>query len=304
MKAVLDTKRESVYDDEIASRYHFPPRYLTFMSRCVGDWVIFRRPRAGGEGIAYFAVGRVTGIAPDPAIAGYSYAAIDNFLVFDQPVAWRVAGRYAEGALRAIENVSQIGLYLRGRSVRKLEEDDFAAIVDTGLADTLDPMNAVMLGLDSNSIDAATWGILHPPLGSTERRTVAMLVNRKIRDANFRRAVCHAYSDRCAVTGIKLVNGGGRSEVQAAHIQPVGRGGPDIVQNGIALSATVHWLFDRHLISLGEDYRLLVSHNKVPSELKELFGPQYERVLLPKNAKFWPSQTYLAAHRQRFGGMA
>ena len=35
----------------------------------------------------------------------------------------------------------------------------------------------------------------------------------------------------------KIVNGGGRSEVQAAHILAVADGGPDIVQNGIALSA-------------------------------------------------------------------
>jgi HNH endonuclease len=90
-----------------------------------------------------------------------------------------------------------------------------------------------------------------------------MLMNRKVRDANFRRAVCRAYDDRCAVTGLKIVNGGGRSEVQAAHIRSVADGGPDIVQKGIALSATAHWLFDRHLISIGEDMWLLVSHNKV-----------------------------------------
>jgi putative restriction endonuclease len=44
------------------------------------------------------------------------------------------------------------------------------------------------------------------------------------------------------------------------------------VQNGLALSGTVHWLFDRHLISLTDDYRLLVSHNKVPAELRGLFA--------------------------------
>jgi putative restriction endonuclease len=33
----------------------------------------------------------------------------------------------------------------------------------------------------------------------------------------------------------------------------VAEGGPDVVQNGIALSATAHWLFDRHLIALTDD---------------------------------------------------
>jgi putative restriction endonuclease len=301
MKAILDTRPESDYDDEIANRYHFPPRYLATMSRCVGDWVVFRRPRAGGEEIAYFAVGRVSGIAPDPVKLNYHYAIIEDFLPFDRTVAWRNEGRYAEAALRAIKNVPQVGLYLRGKSVRPLEDGDFVAIVDAGLAQTLDPANATMLGLEPTDRGAA-WELPEIGIEAAERRTIAMLVNRKIRDASFRGTVCRAYDNRCAVTGIRIVNGGGRAEVQAAHVLPVALGGPDIVQNGIALSATAHWLFDRHLISLGEDYRLLVSHNKVPAELKTLFAPQAECVLLPTDPRSWPNQRFLAAHRERFGG--
>lgn len=76
--------------------------------------------------------------------------------------------------------------------------------------------------------------------------------------------------------------------MQAAHIMPVAAGGPDIVQNGIALSATVHWLFDRHLISIDEDYRLLVSHNRVPSGLRSLFRPEHEGLCLPQDRHLWP----------------
>jgi putative restriction endonuclease len=301
LKAILDTKPESAYDDDIASRYHFPARYLTLMSRCVGDWVVFRRPRAGGGGIAYFAVGRVVGITPDSKTPGHHYAAIADFLAFDRAVPWRVDGRYAEAALRAITNVPQVGLFLRGKSVRELEEIDFVEIVEAGLSETLDPANARMLGLDPQSVDEVTWTLLNAASEIAERRVVKMLVNRKVRDANFRRAVCRAYDDRCAVTGLKIVNGGGRSEVQAAHILSVADGGPDIVQNGIALSATAHWLFDRHLISIGPDMRLLVSHNKVPPELRTLFAPQADRILLPKDTRLWPSPSFVAAHRERFG---
>ncbi|MDG2521206.1 HNH endonuclease [Caulobacter segnis] len=303
MKAILDTKPESAYDDEIAGRYHFPSRYLGVMSRCVGDWVVFRRPRAGGEGIAYFAVGRVAGITPDTTTPGHHYAVIADFLAFDRPVPWRVDGKYAEAALRKITNVPQVGLFLRGKSVRELEEADFVAIIETGLSETSDPTNARMLGLDQRSVDEATWNLVNAPPEIPERGVVEMLVNRKVRDANFRRAVCRAYDDRCAVTGLKIVNGGGRSEVQAAHILPVADGGPDIVQNGIALSATAHWLFDRHLISIDVNMRLLVSHNKVPAELRQLFAPQAERILLPKDSRMWPSSSFVAAHRERFAGV-
>lgn len=138
-----------------------------------------------------------------------------------------------------------------------------------------------------------------PPVEQA-RRVEAILVNRKIRDANFRRQVCEAYDDRCAVTGLRIINGDGRSEVQAAHIWPVGDGGPDVVQNGIALSSTIHWLFDRHLISLTDDYRLLVSHNKVPSQLRGLFANQMDRIHLPAAPRLRPHPAYVARHRQAF----
>jgi putative restriction endonuclease len=44
--------------------------------------------------------------------------------------------------------------------------------------------------------------------------------------------VREAYCFRCAVTGLEIRNGGGRPEVQAAHIRAVEDGGPDGVQNG------------------------------------------------------------------------
>ena len=133
-----------------------------------------------------------------------------------------------------------------------------------------------------------------------ERRIVQMLVNRPFRDAAFRTSVVGAYRGTCAVTGLRIVNGGGRVEVQAAHICSVADGGPDIVQNGLALSATCHWLFDRHLISLTDDYSLLVSHNRVPGELRSLFGKQLDRIQLPSDERLWPRRDFIARHREKF----
>ena len=123
-----------------------------------------------------------------------------------------------------------------------------------------------------------------------------------IRDRSFRTRVVDAYEETCAVTGLRIINGGGKPEVQAAHIRPVDDGGPDIVQNGIALSATCHWLFDRHLISLSDDYGLLMSHNRVPSEFRNLFANQLHRIRLPSDQRLWPRQDFVARHREKFAG--
>jgi putative restriction endonuclease len=42
-----------------------------------------------------------------------------------------------------------------------------------------------------------------------------------VRDASFRRQVVEAYDARCAVTRLRIINGGGRAEVQAAHVWAV-----------------------------------------------------------------------------------
>ncbi len=299
MKAVFDTKPTSVYDDELSEHYQIPPRYLSVVRQCIGDWVILRRPRADGGSLAYFATARVQSIEPDQSNPRMSYARLSEYLSFDQPVPWTTGGRYAEAGLRNIPR-PQVGRYLRGKSVRPLSDADFAEIVRRGLQKTLDPANAVQLDLDPDELDEETQQFLHAPIPEQERRIEQILMNRKIRDANFRQQVCEAYGNCCAVTGLKIINGGGRAEVQAAHIWSVAAGGPDVVQNGVALCGTAHWLFDRNLISITDDYRLLISHNKVPNELRPLFAKQLKRIRLPGDQKLWPHPAYIAKRRSLF----
>lgn len=79
---------------------------------------------------------------------------------------------------------------------------------------------------------------------------------RPFRDQAFARQVRLAYDSRCAVTGLRLINGGGRAEVQAAHIRLVPSAGPDSVRNGLALSGTAHWMFDRGLLAIDGNYAI------------------------------------------------
>jgi hypothetical protein len=67
--------------------------------------------------------------------------------------------------------------------------------------------------------------------------------------------------------------------------------------HGLALSGAIHWPFDRRLISVSDDYRLLVSHNKVPRDLQQLFANQLDRIRLPSRDSDWPNPSYLRRHR-------
>jgi putative restriction endonuclease len=302
VKAVFDTKPNSGYDDDLPHRYHFPARgnYMAAALAARGDWVVLREPRRNRGRRACVAVARVLDVRPDPLRPDHAYAILGDYLPFDLPVPFVGQAGYWEASLRAILDASRVGAGVQGRAMRPLEDADFAALVLAGLSETLEPSNARRLGPPGGFQEFGEPFVFDAPPAEQARRVEAILINRKIRDANFRRQVCEAYDDRCAVTRLRIINGGGRSEVQAAHIWPVGEGGPDTVQNGIALSGTIHWLFDRHLISLTDDYRLLVSHNKVPNELRGLFASQMDRIHLPDDPRLRPHPAYVARHRQAF----
>lgn len=303
MKGVFEISGSSRYDDLIAERYHFPRAYLRAAEACVGDWIVYRETGAAGGRMAYVGVARVDRIEADAASVGMFYARVDHFLEFDGAVPYRDgSGRFAERLLRELPDPSAAGRALRGRSVRALDGGDFAAIVDAGLRDTLSEREAVRLELDRAHLDRATAELLLEP--PSERRIERVLLNRRIRSAAFRGRVLDAYDSRCAFTGLRMVNGGGKPEAQAAHIWPVADGGPDSVQNGIAISATAHWLFDRHLISMDEGFGLLVSHNRVPSRLLRLFPASGVPVGLPADPRLRPRAEYVARHRAIFAGEA
>lgn len=300
VNAIFDTKAASGYDDEVGRRYHFPNRYLAEASKAVGDWIVYRESRRGGGRAGYVSVARLASIEPNPATPKFSFAAMADYLPFDLVVPLGDGAGFYEDRLRHVADASLRGVALHGKSVRTITEAEFGAIVRAGFRETLDPSNAIRLGLDPAHSDEATTALAVATPEAQERMIGRFLVSRPLRDAAFRRAVLQAYGERCAVTGLRMVNGGGKAEAQAAHIVPVADGGPDVVQNGIALSGTVHWLFDRHLISLTDDYALLVSHNKVPADLRGLFARQLDRIHLPTDPALRPHPSFVRAHRERF----
>jgi putative restriction endonuclease len=125
-----------------------------------------------------------------------------------------------------------------------------------------------------------------------------MTVSRLFRDRSFMYNVRAAYGNRCAITGLRLINGGGRPEVQAAHIQPVASKGPDSIRNGLALSGTAHWMFDRGLISIGDDFKILVADNHVPEDAIRLLN-RSGAIYLPKDQTLYPNAHYLKFHRDQ-----
>ena len=247
-------RSDSIYDDSPAERYQFPRQYLRRVEACVGDWIVYYEPRKVDETRGYFAVAKVEQVIADPTMPRMYLALIEpgSYLDFANPVPFSGdEGVVERGVLNDEGRIS-------GRAqaaVRPLSKDDFSRIIGLGLREDAPVLPRVgevvpLPGLHEEQ---------HPFVFEQIRERASYLSSRILRDRIFRRTVLRAYGERCAITGLRLINGGGRAEVDAAHIRPVDKNGPDIVSNGLALSGTAHWMFDRGLISLSDDLEILIS---------------------------------------------
>ena len=141
-------------------------------------------------------------------------------------------------------------------------------------------------------------GMTEDPEVPFERPIVERLVARPFREAAFVASVKSAYSETCAMTGLRIINGGGRAEVQAAHIRPVADGGSDSIRNGLALSGTAHWMFDRGLVAITDDYRILVAEKQLPPDAIRLIRGD-RKLMLPERPDAQPHAAQLRYHRER-----
>lgn len=286
-------RADSIYEDSPAEQYQFPRQYLSRVQACVGDWIVYYEPSHVLETRGYFAVARVARVQPDSAKPDMYIALIEpgSYLDFPNPVPFNSGGGPIEhGVLNAAGRIS-------GRAqaaVRVLSQGDFHRIVERGL----DEGTAWLPRRDPDLSDTAFHEEQAPFQDDTERERATFSVSRIVRDRLFRRRVLSAYDQRCAVTGLKLINGGGRAEVDAAHIKPVVANGPDIVSNGIALSGTVHWMFDRGLITFSDDLEILVSRQVNDRRgIESLLNPS-GRVIVPRRSTDRPHQHFLTWHRE------
>lgn len=293
-KGVFVIGSHSIYDDEPEKFYRFPPKWMTNASKVVGNWIIYQEPRRAGPR-GYYAVAKVEKIVPDPATDGMFLALIEpgTYLEFGRDVPFQLDGQAVERGLLNADGRLNNGRAIQ--SIRPISDADFNRIVGLGLVeeDEILPREEETEPLIAPAVlqeEQSAWE------GPIDRATA--LVSRKVRNRQFRVRVLQAYGSRCALTGMKLINGGGRAETQAAHIMAVEAGGPDVVSNGLALSGTVHWMFDRGLVSVSEAGDILLSTkiNDIEGVGKIIYADR--RARFPKRADQRPHPRYLGWHRE------
>jgi putative restriction endonuclease len=126
--------------------------------------------------------------------------------------------------------------------------------------------------------------------------TRARLVNQRIKQALFRRVVLSGYGEKCCMSGL--------SEPQllvASHIVPWSKDKANRLNpsNGLCLSAIHDKAFDKGLITVSNDFRVIVSkklRQKKGDFLKDVILSLHEKkIALPD--RFQPKVEFLAWHR-------
>jgi putative restriction endonuclease len=290
--AVFVNKPDSPYDDS-PSHYQFPKNYLTRVEQTVGDLIIYYGTEVGQKGRFYKSVARVTCIRPDETKIGMYYADLVEHLDFDAPVDYLANGGFEQ---KLITVDGKVNGGTAQSAVRIITPVEFSKIIEAGFED-----HTVWPDRTTSQFDIENDHLQFPGMAEDaplfiNRPIVSVLTDRKFRDRKFRKHVLDAYDRTCAFTGLRLINGGGRPEAEAAHIIPVEENGSDDIRNGLALSGTAHWMFDRGLLSIDDDFTILKSRH-LNYDVDHLINKSGSAIL-PKNTAHWPQRSNLKWHRE------
>jgi putative restriction endonuclease len=153
---------------------------------------------------------------------------------------------------------------------------------------------SVLLETEPSNIEALLDG-LKGTTGEDVIRAVKTRVNQNV----FRRMLMDIYRGSCCITGMNIPEVNRASHIVSWADDPSKRLDPS---NGLYLSATYDAAFDNHLISLDDDYRIILSgdikdHYMNDSVNEYFIKKEGKKINLPSS--YQPNKKYLAKHRSQ-----
>lgn len=119
-----------------------------------------------------------------------------------------------------------------------------------------------------------------------------------LRGSMFKREIPKIYNNTCSMSGMRVDSVLSFSMIDACHIVPFSDSYNDTITNGIALCPNLHRAFDRGLISIDDNFRVLVSQSFREDQnnysIKALTG---KKLFLPTEGLFHPSLSNIEWHR-------
>ncbi|MCW3092124.1 MAG: restriction endonuclease [Ferruginibacter sp.] len=120
-----------------------------------------------------------------------------------------------------------------------------------------------------------------------------------IRKGAFKKIVPRIYNQCCCISQMRIISSLEIQMVDACHIVPFSESHDDTITNGISLCPNLHRAFDRGLITIDNEFKLLVS-DKFSEAGIDYSIAQYanKKLMLPLDTKYYPAINNLEWHRQ------
>jgi len=142
--------------------------------------------------------------------------------------------------------------------------------------------------------------VLNEPVANYKRVIINTEEDIFVRNGLFKRLIPKLYGNQCSITGMQLSSTFGHSFVDACHIVPFNISHNDKVTNGIVLCPNLHRAFDRGLVSISNDYTVLLSNHLIENE-KHTYALNsliHRKIILPKERIHFPELAAITWHRE------
>jgi len=111
-----------------------------------------------------------------------------------------------------------------------------------------------------------------------------------LRGSLFKREIPKIYNNTCCISGMRIDATISVSMIDACHIVPFSESYDDTITNGIALCPNLHRAFDRGLIAIDENYKVLVSKSfKEEENNYSIRAFESKRINLPSIESYFPT---------------
>lgn len=136
-------------------------------------------------------------------------------------------------------------------------------------------------------------------LDKKQGKDVLRLVKTRVNQDVFRKIILGLYNETCCMTGLNIPTVNRASHIVRWSGNEKERLDPS---NGLCLSATYDAAFDNHLISLDDDYRIIISKeisdHYTNESVKEYFNKK-EGDKIALSSSYFPNKKYLQEHRNQ-----
>ncbi len=120
-----------------------------------------------------------------------------------------------------------------------------------------------------------------------------------LRGSLFKREIPKIYNNTCCISGMRIDAAVAISMVDACHIVPFSVSYDDTVTNGIALCPNLHRAFDRGLIAIDENFKVIISNTFKEDETNySIRAFEGKEIQLPSTKSYYPLKDNFWWHRK------